>query len=118
MTPSTPAGVRDVLEPTLPAAPADRPGHLACSDHHPAPAPIASGSVIGDRYVLIELIGEGGMGTVYKAKHKILDKDLAVKMLRTEATRSEEAMRRFEREARAANSLNHLNLVSVYDFGV
>lgn len=73
--------------------------------------------VIGGRYRLLECVGKGGMGTVYKARHESLEKTVAVKVLRADQMLEEATVRRFEREARAASSLNHPHLAAVYDYG-
>lgn len=75
------------------------------------------GRRISDRYKLLELIGEGGMALVYKADDLILDRTVAVKILRSEFSTNEEFIKRFHREAEAATSLNHPNIVSIFDVG-
>jgi serine/threonine-protein kinase len=75
------------------------------------------GSVLGDRYRLIELLGQGGMATIYRARDSQLERDVAVKLLRPEYGRDPDFLARFRQEARAAGSLNHPNIVSVFDFG-
>ncbi len=75
------------------------------------------GTVIGNRYEIIEKIGTGGMATVYKAKCKILNRFVAIKVLREEFTTDEEFIRRFNSEAQSAASLTHPNIVSIYDVG-
>ena len=74
--------------------------------------------VLGDRYALEEKIGSGGMAEVYLARDKLLDRQVAVKILH-EAYRSDaEFIERFHREAKAAARLSHPNIVSIYDVGV
>ena len=75
------------------------------------------GKVIGNRYEMLEKIGEGGMATVYKARCNILKRYVAVKVLREEFTTDEEFIRRFNTEAQAAASLTHPNIVSIFDVG-
>ena len=75
------------------------------------------GTILGNRYEIIEKIGTGGMATVYKAKCKILNRFVAVKVLREEFTTDEEFIRRFNSEAQSAASLTHPNIVSIYDVG-
>ena len=76
------------------------------------------GKLLGNRYEIIEKIGNGGMATVYKATDKILKRHVAVKILRDEFTTDEEFIRRFEVEAQSAARLTHPNIVSIYDVGV
>ena len=75
------------------------------------------GKVIGNRYEMLEKIGEGGMATVYKARCNILKRYVAVKVLREEFTTDEEFIRRFNTEAQSAASLAHPNIVSIFDVG-
>ena len=75
------------------------------------------GKIIGNRYEILEKIGEGGMATVYKARCNILKRYVAVKVLRDEFTTDEEFIKRFNTEAQAAASLTHPNIVSIYDVG-
>jgi eukaryotic-like serine/threonine-protein kinase len=75
------------------------------------------GKRISDRYKILEMIGGGGMANVYLAHDMILDRDVAVKMLRLDFANDEEFIRRFHREAQSATSLAHPNIVSIYDVG-
>lgn len=75
------------------------------------------GRRIANRYEIIKRVGNGGMATVYKAKDIILNRYVAVKILRDEFTTDEEFIRRFHSEAQAVASLSHPNIVSVYDVG-
>ena len=76
------------------------------------------GKLLGNRYEMIEKIGNGGMATVYKATDKVLKRNVAVKILRDEFTTDEEFIKRFEVEAQSAARLTHPNIVSIYDVGV
>lgn len=76
-----------------------------------------TGKVLNNRYELVEKIGCGGMAEVYKAKCRVLKRWVAVKILKDEFVNDEEFLERFEREAYAAASLNHPNIVSIYDVG-
>lgn len=78
---------------------------------------ISKGQLINDRYEIIRSIGEGGMANVYLANDTILDRLVAVKVLRGDLSEDEKFVRRFQREAIAASSLNHPNIVEVYDVG-
>lgn len=75
------------------------------------------GKRISGRYKILEIIGGGGMANVYLAHDMILDRNVAVKMLRLDLTNDEEFIRRFRREAQSATSLNHPNIVNIYDVG-
>ena len=75
------------------------------------------GTVLGGRYRLVELLGQGGMATIYRGHDNQLDRDVAVKLLRPEYGRDPEFGSRFRQEAQNAASLNHPNIVSVYDYG-
>ncbi|GMN98586.1 Stk1 family PASTA domain-containing Ser/Thr kinase [Parageobacillus thermoglucosidasius] len=75
------------------------------------------GKRLNDRYKIIRLIGGGGMANVYLARDIILDRDVAVKVLRLDFANDEQFIRRFRREAQAATSLNHENIVTIYDVG-
>jgi len=74
------------------------------------------GNVLGKRYQIVRLLGQGGMGSVYEAVHCELDKKVAVKMLLPQIAENAEAYERFRREARAASRLRHPNILEVTDF--
>ncbi len=75
------------------------------------------GKLLGNRYELLEKIGGGGMAVVYKARCKLLNRYVAVKILRPEFTSDSEFINRFKVEAQAAASLSHPNIVPIYDVG-
>ncbi len=75
------------------------------------------GQVLGNRYELIEKIGGGGMALVYKARCRLLNRFVAIKILRPEFTNDEEFVKRFRIEAQSVASLSHPNIVSIYDVG-
>jgi eukaryotic-like serine/threonine-protein kinase len=91
----------------------------------PAPAPDAApdspqslvGQVVAGRYRVESLLGEGGMGSVYRAEHVQLQKSVALKVLHPEMTARPEAVRRFEREALASARIQHPHVVNATDFG-
>jgi len=78
---------------------------------------ITKGQKINDRYQIIRTIGEGGMANVYLAYDTILDRNVAVKVLRGDLAEDEKFVRRFQREAISASSLSHPNIVEMYDVG-
>ena len=75
------------------------------------------GKIIGNRYEILEEVGLGGMATVYKAKDHVLNRLVAVKVLKDEFTTDTEFIKRFNTEAQSAASLSHPNIVSIYDVG-
>lgn len=75
------------------------------------------GQLLGNRYRILELIGEGGMALVYKAECTLLQRTVAVKVLRPQYSSDKEFVTRFRREAQAAASLSHPNVVNIYDVG-
>ncbi len=78
---------------------------------------IIKGQKINDRYQIIKTIGEGGMANVYLAYDTILDRNVALKVLRGDLSNDEKFVRRFQREALSASSLSHPNIVEMYDVG-
>lgn len=76
------------------------------------------GAIISDRYKLIAPLAVGGMGAVYRAEHTLMQRRLAVKLLRPELADRDEAKKRFIREAQLCAQLEHPNSVTVYDFGI
>jgi serine/threonine-protein kinase len=75
------------------------------------------GKVIGGRFRVEELIGHGGMGKVYRARHLALERSVVLKMLRAQLVDDATLVGRFEREAKAASRLNHPNVIQVLDYG-
>lgn len=75
------------------------------------------GTLLGNRYEILEKIGEGGMAEVYKAKCHLLNRFVAVKVLKEEYSRDREFVDKFKAEAASAGSLSHNNIVNIYDVG-
>ncbi|MBS4172469.1 Stk1 family PASTA domain-containing Ser/Thr kinase [Bacillus sp. FJAT-49736] len=75
------------------------------------------GKRLNDRYKIINMIGGGGMANVYLARDMILDRDVAIKILRLDFANEQEFIHRFQREAQSATSLAHPNIVNIYDIG-
>ncbi len=76
------------------------------------------GKVFADKYEIIDILGEGGMSVVYKARHRYMDRVVAVKLLLEHLVNDTTARTRFEHESKAASSLSHQNIVTVHDFGM
>lgn len=85
-------------------------------DDAQAPDPLI-GVVLAERYRILERLGEGGMGLVYRGEHILMKKAVAIKLLHQELGTVEEAARRFEREAQSASRLSHPSIVATTDFG-
>lgn len=75
------------------------------------------GKIIGNRYEILEEVGNGGMALVYKAKDHVLNRFVAVKILKDEFTTDSDFIKRFNTEAQSAAALSHANIVSIYDVG-
>ena len=76
------------------------------------------GTVLEQKYRVLRLVGEGGMGAVYEAEHVFIGRRVAVKMLHPDHARNPEAVRRFHREAQAASRIGHLSIIEIIDIGV
>ena len=90
------------------------PGGVAPSE--PPPDPLV-GRTIDGRYFIEEVLGEGGMGLVYAARHAILNKRLAIKVLRPEVSKDEEIITRFRQEAQSASAIGNEHIIDISDFG-
>jgi serine/threonine-protein kinase len=82
-----------------------------------APGDPLIGKTLNEKYRIEERLGIGGMGTVYRARHMLIDRPVAIKVLNQRFVEDDAARTRFEREAKAAGRLQHVNAVSVTDFG-
>jgi serine/threonine protein kinase len=89
---------------------------LALSRYEPPVDPLV-GTTIDGRYEVIGVLGEGGMGTVYEVRHKMLARSFAMKLLRRDIAREEDLAARFTNEAKATGSIKHPHIVSITDFG-
>lgn len=79
---------------------------------------IDSGKIFAEKYLLQEMIGSGGLGAVFKAKHIYIERTVALKFLHPEVVQDPLAMRCFQREATAIANVQHSNIVTIYDFGI
>jgi serine/threonine protein kinase len=75
------------------------------------------GDVIGERYEILQLLGEGGMGAVYKARDRELDRLVTLKVVRPELARNPEIVRRFKQELILARQVTHKNVIRIHDLG-
>ena len=75
------------------------------------------GKVLAGKYRVDGFIKRGGMGSVYRGTHLMLDKPVAIKLIKPELVTSEDTVQRFQREARAASHLSHPNIVTIHDLG-
>lgn len=75
------------------------------------------GNVLGNRYEIVEIVGVGGMAVVYKGRDKVLNRLVAIKVLKQEFNSDEEFVKKFQKESQAAASLSHPNIVNVFDVG-
>jgi DNA-binding NarL/FixJ family response regulator/tRNA A-37 threonylcarbamoyl transferase component Bud32 len=79
---------------------------------------LTAGTILADRYVVEGVLGTGGMSRVYRAKHLLMDKPVAIKVLHHHLMGDKVALTRFQQEAKTVSVLNHPNIVRVFDFGL
>ena len=99
----------DVLQQT-------NPNTERATDEQPARPDPRVGLILDSKYKLIEHLGEGGMGSVFRAQRLHIGDEVAVKLLHPDLVREQQALERFRREARAAASIRHHNVVTIHDF--
>src|SRR5262245_19181612 len=81
------------------------------------PGAIEPGMVVGERFEILQLLGEGGMGAVYKAHDRELERDVALKLIRPELARNPEILQRFKHELILARQVTHRNVIRIFDQG-
>jgi tetratricopeptide (TPR) repeat protein/tRNA A-37 threonylcarbamoyl transferase component Bud32 len=82
-----------------------------------SPTTIATGTLLGGRYEILQLLGEGGMGAVYKAKDRAVDRLVALKVIRSELAYRPEILQRFKQELVLARQITHKNVIRIFDMG-
>ena len=108
------ATIAEGMPPPLPSPPAP----VVRSVHPPVkPAYLEIGHVLGGRYEIIELLGEGGMGAVYKARDRELDRPVALKTIRPELASRSSTLARFKQELLLSRQVTHKNVIRIYDLG-
>lgn len=101
--------VKDAVPPSAPAS-----GEIAPAGREPDKY---IGTTIDGRYIVESILGEGGMGVVYKCKRKVFDRPAALKILRADLAKNSEVLERFVTEAKAASGIGNQHIVDVFDFG-
>lgn len=86
-------------------------------DFTPAQPMLSPGTVLGHRYEIVAMLGEGGMGTVYKATDRELNRPVAIKVIRPELARNRAIIERFKQELLLAHQVTHKNVIRIYDLG-
>src|SRR3954468_4854130 len=106
-----------VCQPCKLKYPNDSPACFLCGGPLSAIQDPLIGTTIAGRYLIEEAIGEGGMATVYAARHRLVDRPCAVKIMNAAVAKNEVIRERFRREAKAAQKLAHPNIIEIFDQG-
>ncbi|MFA6208637.1 MAG: protein kinase [Candidatus Obscuribacterales bacterium] len=88
------------------------------SELEPAAIELQHGTILAGRYIIESVLGRGGMGIVYKGRHLLMDRPVAIKMLYPQHIADASVFRRFQTEAKSLSNISHPNLVAVFDFGI
>ncbi len=118
--PSPPVAAPSVVEPNVSDTDMDLSIDVAREPSVAPPGPVPDrylGCTIDNRYKVEGIVGEGGMGVVYQCRHKIIDKRVALKILRADLARDAEVTERFLMEAKAASAIQDEHIISISDFG-
>lgn len=110
--------VAKMVNATIAKLNASAGGHNSLSGQHGEPGESVPPTVLAERYAIESVLGRGGMGIVYKGRHLLMDRPVAIKMLHPEYAEDELVVKRFQTEAKSLSNLSHRNLVTVYDFGI
>jgi len=111
------ASVRSETAAWVPSASKTRPFRFGLTSAPDPDPPLEPGAAVGDRYRVVRLLGEGGVGRVYEAEHAYIHRRVALKLLRRDQQASPEHVARFRQEAYAANKIGHRAIVQALDFG-
>ena len=106
-----------MIEGMLPPLPSPSPGRRPVSRVQSAPPMLEAGEVLGGRYEILQLLGEGGMGAVYKAQDRELDRPVALKLIRPELASNPSILARFKQELLLSRQVTHKNVIRIYDLG-
>jgi eukaryotic-like serine/threonine-protein kinase len=114
---TAPANGKSVAQRPAASAPASQEPVLPAASMPPIDPDNLSGAVIDNRYQIYGRIGEGGMSAIYRGKHLLMDRQVAIKILHKHLTLSQKVKERFKQESRTVSKLQHPNIVGVHDFG-
>ncbi len=104
--------------PTSDGVPSDTPQRWSQPGSVAPTRPLARGAILGGRYEIVQELGEGGMGMVYKARDREVNRLVALKVILPDLAASHEMLERFKKELVLARQITHPNIVRIYDLGV
>jgi eukaryotic-like serine/threonine-protein kinase len=117
ITADTSPGVSTSDAPTILDAGPNRPFRRISAEHHSDEHALPPGSVLGQRYEIVTMLGEGGMGAVYQAIDRELNRPVALKVIRPELAKNKAIIERFKQELLLAREVTHRNVIRIYDLG-
>src|SRR5579863_141835 len=106
-----------IIEGMLPPLPSPTPIRRPASRVQSSAPMLQAGDVLGGRYEILQLLGEGGMGAVYKARDRELDRPVALKLIRPELASNPSILARFKQELLLSRQVTHKNVIRIYDLG-